>query len=249
MGEIFLAVGTITYSDDPARDTGIVARLLRAAGHRVSTDIFAAAVSREAACLPLLSLLPPRGDRWRKRSESAVRQLAVDLVGRSVEVPGQAPPGSGAIEAARWLRDAWFRICDTVDGWLVEDGSRPGQLFLAMLAGEPVGIGHADEEERSVLVPATAAIMPRDTIDRWSLIAIRGGTVRATTIHALGHRITLDDVWITSPLTSFDPGSMMVGTSSGHTYRLGETDSPAIGTERRDHLAFALRKWGYDVVR
>ena len=250
MAELFLAAGAVTCSGDAARDTGLVARLLGAAGHGAGVEIAHADVPRESACLPLLSLLPRRGEDGRKRSEGAVRRLAAEIVGRSVAGPSHAPRVRDALETARSLHAEWLRIGDAVDRWMVAaDRSRTGRLFLAALAGEPVVVGHAEETELSALAPAQPGTVPRDTIDLWSLVAFRSGVVRATTVHALGHRTALDNVWITSAVTSVDPRSMTVLTSSGAVYRLGERDGPAPGGSRLEHLAYALRTWGYDIVR
>lgn len=121
-------------------------------------------------------------------------------------------------------------------------------LFRAAYRGCPVAVGPDTEAELAALAPAPGPA-PRDSLERWTLVAIRYDRGRGTQVHALGWRTALGNTWITSALIGVDAGAGMVATRSGHAYALGTAHGPEFDAALREHLAYALRTWGYDGIR
>jgi len=120
-------------------------------------------------------------------------------------------------------------------------------LFKSVYRGHAVTIGHANDAELSLIAGSIAPEAADDLLELWSLIAIRDPA--GTKIHALGWRLFLADSWITSPLVIADFGNRVVSTRSKHTYTLGCQDRSELDPGLRDHLAYALRTWGFVDVR
>lgn len=85
-------------------------------------------------------------------------------------------------------------------------------------------------------------------LERWSFVAVRDPR-RGTGVHALGWRMLLRNTWITSPVLVVDRASGAIRTRSGNAYLLGSRDGSDLDPELREHLAYALRTWGFDDVR
>ena len=123
-------------------------------------------------------------------------------------------------------------------------------LFRAVYRGLSVEVGHATSEELSRLRNGAPETGARDVLTQWSIIALRYGSGRSTALHALGWRVKLRGVWITSPLLAAraEPGGQ-VATFSGHFYDLDEPDHSSLALQNRLHLVDALMVWGFtDVV-
>jgi hypothetical protein len=119
-------------------------------------------------------------------------------------------------------------------------------LFEASYHGSPVAVGRATDDE----IAALAGTVGRgsDVLERWSLVAIRD-PARGPEVHALGWRMLLGNTWITSPVIVVDLATGAVRTRSGNAYLLGSRDRADLDPELLEHLAYALRTWGYDDVR
>ena len=115
-------------------------------------------------------------------------------------------------------------------------------LFRAAYRGCPVAVGPATEAELAALAPAPGPA-PRDSLERWTLVAIRYDRGRGTQVHALGWGTALGNTWITSVLTGVDAGVGRVATTSRHAYSLGAADGPELDPVLREHLAYALQTW------
>lgn len=122
-------------------------------------------------------------------------------------------------------------------------------LFAATHHGQPVTVCHADEVELAAFAGTFATAEARDELEAWSPIAIRNLARDVAAVHALGWRPGIMNTWITSALRTVDTAAGTVSTSSGHTYTLGRRDDPDLDPELRGHLAYALRRWGFDDVR
>jgi hypothetical protein len=123
-----------------------------------------------------------------------------------------------------------------------------GLMLRATYKGTPVVIAHPEPAELAALIGPRPAEAFRDTLDAWALVAIRG-LPAGTTVHALGWRVELEDVWITSAVVRIGRGPMSVITASGHAYGLGSPQSETLGPRLRRHLDFALASWGFEDVR
>lgn len=117
-------------------------------------------------------------------------------------------------------------------------------LFRAAYRGRPVAVGPATEAELAALARAPGPA-PRDSLDRWTLVAVRYARGRGTQVHALGWRTALEDTWITSVLTGVDATAGTVAARSGYAYKIGAADGPELDPGLREHLAYALRTWGF----
>lgn len=122
-------------------------------------------------------------------------------------------------------------------------------LFHATLEGRPVAVGHAIEEELAALAAPVSPNAVRDVFELWSVVAIRDPAGRGVELHALAWRVQLGNTWITSALTRVDRTLNLVAGRSGHAYLLGRPDRRDLDPELREHLAYALRTWGYEDVR
>ena len=122
-------------------------------------------------------------------------------------------------------------------------------LFQATLSGVRAEVGHATLEELSVLQNGAPEMGATDVLTQWSIIALRYETARTTALHALGWRVELRGVWITSPLVAAraEPGGQ-VATFSGHLYNLDEPDHYSLALQNRLHLVDALTIWGFTDV-
>ena len=118
-------------------------------------------------------------------------------------------------------------------------------LFEATWHGDAVTVTHATVEEIAFLSGPVED--GEDLLELWSLIAIRNGPL--SEIHALGWRLLLANLWITSPVVAVNLTLGAIRTESGKTYLLGARDKPELDPELRSHLGYALRKWGFDDVR
>ena len=124
-----------------------------------------------------------------------------------------------------------------------------GKFFTARYRGQLVVIGPATMPELAALTKPVAKVACRDHLDQWTLVAIRDTARPVVAVHVLGWRTMLANTWITSSLTAVDPEKTAVATRSGHVYLLGDPDSTDLDPELRDHLAYALRTWGFADVQ
>ena len=97
-------------------------------------------------------------------------------------------------------------------------------LFTATHRGQPVTVRHAGADELTALAGPVDPASARDTLDAWSLVAIRNTEAGVGDVRALGWRVALLNSWITSPLVAVDaaPCSPFPGTptrSGGPTAR------------------------------
>lgn len=122
-------------------------------------------------------------------------------------------------------------------------------LFEAARRGVPVVVRHVGEAGLAALAGEVGREASLDSLDPWSIVSIGRADGRGATLHALGWRVGLVNTWITSPLRSMDLAAGAVRTSSGKVYALGEPDAPGLHPLLREHLAYALRTWGFDDVR
>ena len=122
-------------------------------------------------------------------------------------------------------------------------------LFQADWQGMPVSIARASEDELAALAAPVSTDSISDVFDPWSIIAIRSLPTGSTSLRGLGWRAHMQNTWITSRLVAVDPTRNLIGTRSGHIYLLGGSDKPEITTGLREHLAYALRTWGFTDVR
>jgi hypothetical protein len=117
-------------------------------------------------------------------------------------------------------------------------------LFTATYRGDAVRVTHATAEEVSLL--AESVEQPQDMLEFWSLISIHYGfEVR---IHALGWRLLLANVWMTSAVVAVDRALGAVRTQSWRRYLLGVRDWPELDQVLRAHLEHTLRTWGFKDV-
>jgi hypothetical protein len=119
-------------------------------------------------------------------------------------------------------------------------------LFTATFRDDPVTVTHATAEEISMIAEPVQE-HPDDMLEFWSLVSIHYG--HEVEIHALGWRLLLANVWITSPVLAVDRGVGAVRTRSGRRYLLGVRDRPELDPALRAHLGYALRTWGFEDVR
>jgi hypothetical protein len=126
--------------------------------------------------------------------------------------------------------------------------TEPADLFEVAFRGRAMSVGHATDAELAHLAGAVASAEARDQLDAWSLIAMRDAAGSGTKVHALGWRTGLLNTWITSPLVVVDRVANVVSTRSGHAYSLGRPDTRELHPALREHLAYALRTWGFDDV-
>ena len=119
--------------------------------------------------------------------------------------------------------------------------------------GRLVTVAHATDEELSVLAATTPLMPATDTLESWSLIAIRGLQEGGIELHALGWRAALSNTWITFALSAVDLAAGAAGrvrTSSGHVYRLGRFDSrDSLRPLLLEHLGYALHRWDFVDLR
>ena len=125
----------------------------------------------------------------------------------------------------------------------------PILLFGAAKRGVPVAVRHARGTELAALAGEVGREASLDALDTWSIVAIGRADGSGATLHALGWRVGMVNTWITSPLRAVDLAGGAVRTSSGKVYALGEPDDPELHPLLREHLAYALRTWGFDDVR
>ena len=118
-------------------------------------------------------------------------------------------------------------------------------LLRAIYRGNSVSVGRATDAELHAIAGPVDPAIARDVLHTWSLVAIRDPDGRGTQVHALGWRVALVNTWITSPLVGVDLQARAISTKSGHTYRLELQDGPELAPALRDHLAYALRNWGF----
>ena len=123
------------------------------------------------------------------------------------------------------------------------------RLFGATRRGVPVIVGHADRAGLAALAGDVGREASLDVLDPWSIVSIGRADGSGATLHVLGWRVGLVNTWVTSPLCAVDLVDGAVRTSSGKVYTLGEPDAPGLHPLLRDHLAYALRTWGFDDVR
>ena len=107
-------------------------------------------------------------------------------------------------------------------------------------------MGHATADELAVLAATASLGEAIDTLECWSLIAIRGLEEGGTEVHALAWRRRLPNAWITSPLVAVDLAEGAIRTLSGHVYGLGGPDEPgSLVPDLLNHLDYSLRRWGF----
>ena len=123
------------------------------------------------------------------------------------------------------------------------------QLFTATYRGQAVVVGQAAAEELAGISQAVETAWCRDTLQQWTMIAIRYTRQRRVDIHGLGWRTKLDNSWITSRLVAADLTGRAVASLSGHTYLLGQPDTPELDPNLRSHLAYALHRWAFENIR
>ena len=123
-----------------------------------------------------------------------------------------------------------------------------GVILRATHRGAPVTVARADRGELTALAGPARSTEFRDEIEDWNLVAIRG-LEKGTEVHALGRRVALGNEWITSPIAAVSPGPTAVETASGHSYRLARQDGARMEPALLEHLAYALRSWGFDNIR
>lgn len=122
------------------------------------------------------------------------------------------------------------------------------QLFSALIGGQDVRIGRAEQSDMDFLTGHDGQKEIRAVLEGWNIIAIKEGDRRAS-LHALGWRADLQNVWITSRLTAYDPFLELVCTASNHVYQLGSQDSAEMDLALKAHLKHALLTWGFSDVR
>ena len=122
-------------------------------------------------------------------------------------------------------------------------------LFQATHRGRRIIVDHASAEELAALSTNSTFGLPRDTLESWSLVALRNLDCHGSKVHALGWRVGLANTWITSALTMVDLPRGLVATQSGHAYSLGEKDCQELEPVLREHLLYALGRWGFQHVR
>ncbi len=116
----------------------------------------------------------------------------------------------------------------------------------ATYRGRPVEVGQASADELAALAATAPLEEAIDTLERWSLIAIRGLEEGGVEVHALAWRRGLPNAWITSRLVAVDLVDGLIRTVSGHVYRLCRPDRPeGLAPELSEHLDYALRRWGF----
>ncbi len=164
---------------------------------------------------------------------SAVRPSQEGGNSGPVAVDGAIPPDSGPTASGSEASRAPTAI---------------GAMFSASYKGSSVVIARPEPSEWVALIGPPPEQAVRDKLDAWSLVAIRGLS-HGTRIHALGWRVEIEDVWITSAVTRIGYGPISVTTASGHTYGLLSPQAETLDAGLRRHLEFALASWGFEQVR
>lgn len=239
-------------SDAPESDGYWMEMLLRAGGQRRTVKLLDVNRLYGWACRPLLDELVRLDGAERERGEERVRKRATKIVGLAQQADALRPRVvHRALADAESLWRTWRAVVDGVarqvagqEGHVAEE-----PLFRATYKSHVVTIHHASAEELAALDRPLDPAAARDVLSAWSLVAIRRPSAGDVKVHALGWREAEANTWITSALVAVDLGSGVIGTSSGHAYRLGVQDGPAMAPDLRQHLAYALRKWGFTDVQ
>lgn len=248
VAQVLAAPGVTVYSDAPGWDGQWLQILLDAASRPERIVVQDVGEAYAAACKPLLDAVPQHEGSARDRLLDHVRALARVTIERAHEVEAErSRVKHRALSDADSVWRVWRAISTEVRGVLVER-VRTTPLFRGTYRGAMHMVGHADRDEVSPLKGTLADIQARDTLTKWSLIAIRWPSPRAPDVHALGWRVDEGDVWITSLVRTFDRGAFLIRTRSGAVYRLGAPDGQDITPSLLEHLSYALRVWGYTDV-
>ncbi len=166
---------------------------------------------------------------------------------------GEHPPAARTLAPATGVEDATLQRQAAAADAAMEAGAadaamEAGAILRAEHGGRPVVIARAGPAELAALIGARPGEAFRDQFSDWTLVAIRG-LRQGTRVHALGWRIGLEDVWITSAIASISHGPISVTTASGHSYGLRSQRASALGPRLRRHLDFALASWGFEGTR
>ncbi len=121
-------------------------------------------------------------------------------------------------------------------------------LFSATWHGRPAIVGLATQVELRRITNGKRPDSVLDVMRPAMLIAIREDGLQDAEIHALGWRTSLCTTWITSALVGIDATRTVIRTSSGRVYGLEDLQDEAGVPVLLDHLAYALRRWGFDDV-
>ena len=126
--------------------------------------------------------------------------------------------------------------------------SRPAPLFQAALGSRRMTVGRARPEDLASIERSISSGAVTDVLRPAMLVAIRGSGLLGAAVHALGWRCGLADVWATSLLEAVGLQAGVVVTSSGKLYAIRDGGDDDLPPALHEHLAYALRVWGFDDV-